>query len=131
MLVWHVRHPSQTKPWYRELAADVLRRAFVDGEDWRSALAAVSGRPGGYDHERERWRQVGPQKAWEHALNELKVAAGTAMPDWVTSAPLAGEATVADIDSDAPAGQEARVLARARSVAVRRVPGVALARRDR
>lgn len=129
VLVWHAQHPSQTKPWYQQFAADVLRRAFADGMDWRDALEAVSERPGGYDRERDRWRQVGPQKAWERALNARKAAAGTAMPDWVATTPIRGEATVAGIDPAAPAGQEQQVLAWARSVAEHRIPGIASPRR--
>lgn len=125
VLVWHVQHPRRTKPWYQAFAADVLRRAFAGGGDWRSALEEVSERPGGYDRVGERWQQAGPQKGWERALNERKAATGTAMPDWVANGPRPGELTVADIDLAAPAGQEAAVLAWARSVAAHRIPGVA------
>lgn len=123
VLTYHLQHPSQTKPWYQLFGAEVMRRAFGGGEDWRDALSVVMGRPGGYDRERERWRQVGPQKGWERALNERKAAAGMQMPAWVVTEPVAGEATVAAVDSAALAGQEARVLGWARSVAAHRCLG--------
>lgn len=123
VLTYHLQHPSRTKPWYRTFGAEVMRRVFGDGGDWREALATVAGRPGGYDHVRERWRQVGPQKGWERALNRRKAAAGTAMPEWIAAEPIGGEATVADLDPAAPAGQEERVLAWARSVALHRFLG--------
>ena len=123
VLTYHVQHPSRTKPWYQAFGAEVMRRAFGRGEDWTEALAAVAGRPGGFDRERGRWRQVGPQKGWERELNERKAAAGSAMPGWVVARPIAGEATVADVDPLAPAGQAEQVLAWARSVAEHRFLG--------
>ncbi|MDP9366077.1 MAG: DUF5946 family protein [Chloroflexota bacterium] len=123
VLTYQLQHPSRTKPRYQEFGAGVMHRAFGGGEDWTEALAAVAGRPGGYDRDRNRWRQVGPQKNWERALNERKAAAGAAMPPWVVATPIAGEVTVADVDPAAPAGQEGQVLAWARSVAAHRFLG--------
>lgn len=126
VLTYHLQHPSRTKPWYQLFGAEVMRRAFAPGqsEDWVDALEAATERPGGYDRERNRWRQVGPQKAWERRLNERKQAAGDTMPDWVRAHPISGEATIADIDLAASSGQTPQVLAWARSVAKLRVlPG--------
>jgi len=123
VLTYHLQHPSRTKPWYQAFGAEVMRRAFGQGEDWTEALAAVAGRPGGFDRDRNRWRQVGPQKGWERALNARKAAAGSEMPAWVVAEPMAGESTVADVDPAAPAGQEGQVLAWARSVAEHRFLG--------
>lgn len=123
VLTYHLQHPSRTKPWFQVFGAEVMRRAFADGGDWREALAAVAGRAGGYDRDRERWRQVGPQKGWERALNERKAAAGTAMPAWVAAGPIAGEATGADLDPAAPTGQDEAILGWAPSVAEHRFRG--------
>ncbi len=123
VLTYHVQHPSRTKPWYQVFGAEVMRRAFGRGEDWTEALAAVAGRPGGFDRERERWRQVGPQKGWERALNERKATARAAMPAWVVAEPIPGEATIAEIDVVAASGQADGVLAWARSVAEHRFLG--------
>jgi len=123
VLTYHLQHPSRTKPWYQEYGAAVMRRVFGDGEDWVDALAGEAGRPGGFDRVRHRWRQVGPQKGWEDAFNERKRAAGAAMPAWVVSEPIPGEATVAVVDPRAPSGQAAQVMAWARSVAEHRCLG--------
>jgi hypothetical protein len=120
VLTYHLQHPSRTKPWYQEFGAEVLRRAYGRGIDWTDAVAAVAGRPGGFDHERNRWRQVGPQKSWERALNERKAAAGSEMPAWVVATPIAGEATVGTVDPGAASRQADQVLAWARSVAAHR-----------
>ena len=123
VLTYHLQHPSRTKPWYWAFGAEVMRRAFGGGEDWRDALATVAGRAGGYDRSRNRWRQVGPRKGWARAFNERKAAAGAAMPARAAMGPIAGEATAADVDPEAPAGQEEHVLAWARSVAAQRFLG--------
>jgi hypothetical protein len=121
VLTYHLQHPSRTKPWYPAFGAAVMSRIFVDGEQWGDAIAAEVGRPGGFDRDRNRWRQVGPQKAWEAALNERKRASGETMPAWALAGPAAGEATVADIDLHPPRGQAEQVLAWARSVAAGRI----------
>jgi hypothetical protein len=125
VLTYHLQHPSLTKPWYQLWGAEVMRRAFGQGEDWVAAIEATMGRPGGFDRERGRWRQGGPQKGWERAFNERKAAAGSEMPGWVKRGPIAGEATIADIEHGAPAGQTEQVVGWARSVAEHRVLGSA------
>lgn len=123
VLTYHLQHPSRTKPWYQSWGAEVMRRAFGAGEDWVGAIEAAAGRPGGFDRERNRWRRVGPQKGWERALNERKAAAGTETPGWAIAEPIAGEATIAEVDLAAPSGQTEQVLAWARSVAAHRFLG--------
>jgi hypothetical protein len=123
VLACHLRHPSRTAPRHVPFGVAVMRRVCADDEPLGDAIAAGAGRPGGFDRGRGRWRQVGPQKGWEDALNERKRAAGDAMPPWVVAAPLDGEATVAHIDPAAPSGRSVRVLAWSRSVAERPVVG--------
>ena len=121
VLTCHVQHPSRTRPWFQAFGAAVMRRTFVDGEQWGEAIAAELGRPGGFDRARSRWRQVGSRKAREAALNERKRASGQTMPAWVAARPVAGEATVTDIDVVGRHGQAEQVLAWARSVCERRI----------
>lgn len=123
VLTHHPQHPSRTRPWYQMAGVTIMRRVFDRGDDWPEALAATLARVGGFDRERNRWRQVGARKGWEHALNERRVAAGREMPAWVITEPIPGEVTVGAVDPDAPFGQTRQVWAWARSVAEHRILG--------
>ena len=103
VLMYHVQHPSLTKPWYQVAAYDGLRRIFGEGrsgEDWLEVM-------------RYEWSQSN--------VKDIKAAGPSVMPPEVVTSPVAGEMTIADIDPAIPPGHSERVLAWARSVARRRV----------
>lgn len=104
VMTYFLQHPSLSKPWYQVWGRETTRRIFGQGEDWRTVLLE------------EHPRGVGRQRA--AAMTAARKAAGpAAMPDWVIAKPISGELTIRAVDPDAAAGQEAQVLAWARSVA--------------
>jgi hypothetical protein len=111
VLTYHIQHPSLTKPWFQISGAETFRRVFDQGEDWRAVL--LENHP----------RGVGRQKS-AAAIARLKASAGSTMPDWIVSQPIAGELTIVSVDPSAPSGQADQVLAWARSVAEHRLPTV-------
>jgi hypothetical protein len=105
VLTYYLQHPSLTKPWFQVYGAEVMRRVFAGGEDWRGVLMEVHP------------RGVGRRRS-EAAVARIKTASGATMPDWVIAHPIQDELTVADIDPAATAGQGNKILTWARSVAV-------------
>ena len=106
VLIYHLQHPSLTKPWYQVYGRQVMRRAFGAGEDWGDVL--MESHP----------RRIGRRADAEVA--RLKAAGGSTMPGWVVTRPIAGESTVTTVSPEAPSGQAAQVLAWAKSVAEHR-----------
>jgi hypothetical protein len=106
VLTYHLQHPSLTKPWYQIFGARVLQRVFGQGEDWGDVLMEM------HPH------RIGRRA--DTAVARLKAAAGSTMPDWVVSHPIAGELTIATIDPDASPAPAQQILAWARSVAEQR-----------
>src|SRR3954452_14700301 len=84
VLMYHLHHPTLTKPWYQISGAGVFQRMFGRGEDWGDVLTEI--------HPRRIGRRADP------AIARLKAAAGFTMPNWVVSHPFAGESTNATID---------------------------------
>lgn len=107
VLTYHLQHPSLTKAWYQAAGYDTMRRGFGQGRDWWEVLSEGRCR-GTAEQEVARWK-------------DAYKAAGTTMPPWVVTRPVAGELTVADVDPAAPSGQADAVLTWGRSVAEGRV----------
>lgn len=106
VLTYHLQHPSLTKPWYQVYGRGAMRRVFGDGEEWGDVLMET--------HPRRIGRRADAEVA------RFKAAAGSSMPEWIITRPIAGELTVTTVSSEAPSGQTEQVLAWARSVAEHR-----------
>jgi hypothetical protein len=106
VLIFHLQHPSLTKPWYQAYGYEFMRRIFGEGRDGKDWLEVLTG---------------GGMQARQADVARWKARYGTKMPTEIVTQPLPGEMTVADIDPEAPPGHRERVLVWARSVAEGRV----------